>query len=329
MKQSSNASPLGALLTEIRDEAVRLAAYPARAAEPRSSRPPAEEQALPASTVSPLGALLAAMRTQTVQHPSAPRAQKPPPSRRAGLLEPALHLEANVVSAPAGRGARAVWLLPVSALLHAALLVAAIVTPLLTTEPLPAPSTVTRAFFVEPALAPPPPPPPPPPPARPAPAFRPLPRKAAGEERAFTAPVETPESIVPEDPEDIGEGEPGGVPGGIPGGVIGGIVGGLPESPPPLPPVRVGDGIREPRKLKHVSPIYPDIAVRANVRGAVVLECVISPQGRVTAVKVVRGIPLLDDAAIAAVKQWVFTPTLKDGVPVAVILPVTVEFRLQ
>ena len=63
--------------------------------------------------------------------------------------------------------------------------------------------------------------------------------------------------------------------------------------------------------------------------GVVILECTISPQGKVTDVKVLRGIPLLDQAAIDAVKQWVYTPTLLNGVPVPVIMTVTVNFKLS
>jgi periplasmic protein TonB len=55
----------------------------------------------------------------------------------------------------------------------------------------------------------------------------------------------------------------------------------------------------------------------------------VSPLGRVTRVTVVKSIPLLDQAAMEAVKQWVYTPTLKDGVPVPVILTVTVQFGLK
>jgi len=61
----------------------------------------------------------------------------------------------------------------------------------------------------------------------------------------------------------------------------------------------------------------------------VILECTISPQGRVADVKVLRPIPLLEQAAIDAVKQWQYTPTLLNGVPVPVIMTVTVNFRLN
>ena len=87
--------------------------------------------------------------------------------------------------------------------------------------------------------------------------------------------------------------------------------------------------IKEPKKLKTVNPAYPDIAKQARVQGVVILECTISPQGKVTDVKILRGIPLLDAAAVEAVKQWVYSPTLLNGVPVPVIMTVTVNFRLS
>ena len=61
----------------------------------------------------------------------------------------------------------------------------------------------------------------------------------------------------------------------------------------------------------------------------VILEATISPQGKVTDIKVLRGIPLLDQAAVEAVRQWVYTPTLLNGVPVPVIMTVTVNFKLS
>ena len=60
-----------------------------------------------------------------------------------------------------------------------------------------------------------------------------------------------------------------------------------------------------------------------------ILEATIGPDGRVQDVKVLRSIPLLDQAALDAVRQWVFTPTLLNGVPVPVIMTVTVQFTLQ
>jgi protein TonB len=93
--------------------------------------------------------------------------------------------------------------------------------------------------------------------------------------------------------------------------------------------VRVGGVVREPRKVKDVPPVYPRIALEARLQGMVILECVISPQGRVENVKVLRGVPTLDEAAVAAVRQWVYTPTLVDGVPTSVVMTVTVNFLLR
>jgi protein TonB len=220
--------------------------------------------------------------------------------------------------------------LPVSIGLHAIVLLIAVVVPILTSEELPEPTSAVKAFFVEPAAAPPPPPPPPPPAPKPVNIPRPV-STPPPTETTFTAPVEVPEEIVPEEGIDLGVegGQPGGVEGGVPGGVVGGVVGGLPDAPPPVQAVRVGGQIKEPKKLKNVPPVYPDIARQARVQGVVILECTISPQGKVTEVKVLRGIPLLDQSAMDAVKQWVYTPTLLNGVPVPVIMTVTVNFRLN
>jgi protein TonB len=133
-----------------------------------------------------------------------------------------------------------------------------------------------------------------------------------------------------EQPLDVGV--VGGVEGGVPGGVVGGVVGGLPEAPPPPPPaapVRVGGNIKPPKKIKDVKPTYPAIAQSARVQGIVIIEATIGPTGKVTDAKVLRSQPLLDQAALAAVRQWEFTPTLLNGVPVPVIMTVTVQFTLQ
>jgi protein TonB len=219
--------------------------------------------------------------------------------------------------------------LPISLTLHAIVLVLVIVVPLLMSEEMPEPSGAVKAFFVEPP--PPAPPPPPPPPPAPKSAIQPkVQPKIMEEAPKFTAPIEVPDQVRPESL-DLGVegGVAGGVEGGVPGGVVGGVVGGLPDAPPPQQAVRVGGNIKEPKKLKNVNPTYPDIAKQARVQGVVILECTISPQGKVTDVKVLRGIPLLDDAAREAVRQWVYTPTLLNGVPVPVIMTVTVNFKLN
>jgi protein TonB len=219
--------------------------------------------------------------------------------------------------------------LPFSIAVHVILIGFIFLSPILNSDELPATNAAVRAFFVEPAAAPPPPPPPPPPAPKAAVVTRTPPKVV--DESHFVAPVDTPDQVKPQESIDLGleGGVPGGVEGGVPGGVVGGVVGGLPDAPPPVQPVRVGGQIKEPKKLKDVKPAYPDIAKQARVQGIVILECTISPQGRVTDVKVLRGIPLLDASAQEAVRQWVYTPTLLNGVPVPVIMTVTVNFRLS
>lgn len=217
---------------------------------------------------------------------------------------------------------------PVSLVVHLGAVTALILVPIFGSADLPQPTSSVRAFLVEPpAIGAPPPPPPPPALAA---AARTAPRPAAP--AAFVAPIETPDTIAAEPTLDLGleGGAPGGVEGGVAGGVVGGIVGGLPEAPPPVhAPVRVGGQIKEPRKLKDVTPVYPPLAADARVKGTVILEAVLQPDGRVGNVKVLRSIPLLDEAAVTAVRQWVYTPTFLDGVPVPVIMTVTVTFNLH
>jgi protein TonB len=123
----------------------------------------------------------------------------------------------------------------------------------------------------------------------------------------------------------------GGVAGGIPGGVVGGVVGGIPPPPPPPPaaPIRVGGDIKAPTLLKRVEPTYPPFAVKAKVQGNVYLDAVIGKDGSVTNVTVTGGNDMLKQAAIDAVKQWKYTPTLLGGVPVEVALYVQVFFQLN
>jgi protein TonB len=215
---------------------------------------------------------------------------------------------------------------PVSIAIHLAGLAALVLVPILMSNELPPPATGVRAFLVEPpAIAAPPPPPPPAPAAA---AARPVPAPSAP--ARFVAPVTTPDTIAPEKGLELGVegGAPGGVEGGVEGGVVGGIIGGLPEAPPPVHPLRVGGNISEPRKLKHVAPEYPDLARQARVTGMVIVEAVIGEDGRVRDISVLRSIPMLDEAAVAAVKQWVYAPTLLNGIPVPVIMTITLRFSL-
>jgi protein TonB len=256
------------------------------------------------------------------------------PTGRRGGPEPALTLgNYGLTAADPGVRKRQEMAWPASMALHAAAAIAVAIVPLLLAEALPVPESGTRAFFVEPIAAPPPPPPPPPPAARATTATRVVP-KATVAPVGFVAPIEVPTEIRPEEGLDLGGiegGVAGGVEGGVPGGVVGGVVGGLPDAPPPPPakPVRVGGDVREPRKIVDVAPVYPQLAMKAGIEGVVIIEATIDPRGRVVNTMVLRGIPVLDEAALEAVRQWVYTPTLLNGVPTPIIMTVTVRFRLQ
>ena len=105
---------------------------------------------------------------------------------------------------------------------------------------------------------------------------------------------------------------------------------GVPPPPPyPQQPIRVGGNIRTPMKIRDVRPVYPPTAQAAGITGMVILEAIIGADGAVSDVKVVKSIPELDAAAMDAVRQWRFEPTLLNGAPVPVIMTVTVSFSLQ
>jgi TonB family protein len=134
----------------------------------------------------------------------------------------------------------------------------------------------------------------------------------------------------------VAGGVTGGVQGGVSGGVFGGIVGSIAAPPPPPPPaplppdtVRVGGNIRPPTKVLDVKPVYPAEAQDARVQGFVIIEAVIDKDGKVINARVLRSIPILDQAALDAVRQWEFTPTTVNGVPLNVIMTVTVNFTLR
>ena len=95
------------------------------------------------------------------------------------------------------------------------------------------------------------------------------------------------------------------------------------------PPVRVGTTVRTPQKLRDVHPVYPTMARVARVEGTVIIEATIGIDGRLVDTRILRSIPLLDQAALDAVRQWEFTPSLLNGVPVPVIMTVTVTFTLS
>lgn len=187
------------------------------------------------------------------------------------------------------------------------------------------------------------PPPPPPPPAA-APVVKVMPvRRVFMTEGKLVAPRYVPEKVAmikeaPIPDSDLGAvgGVPGGVPGGTMGGVIGGVIGGVlgngivPAAPAgPKKPVRVGGHIRAPKAIYQPAPPYPVIARQARITGVVVIDCVLDEQGNVVEMKVVSGPPLLYAAAMNALKEWKYEPTLLNDTPISVQMIVNVTFQLN
>ena len=230
-----------------------------------------------------------------------------------------------------------------SGLAHGTVVLLLVVPALYATDALPKPQEAI-AFFV--TVPPPPPPAPAPPPPPPAVSAKPTPRKVAratprpvaAVRPVAAAPVEAPSAITPETGfEGIASnvvpeaGFEGGVEGGVPGGVVGGLEHALPPPPPPAPPrapVRVGGAITAPRLLHRVAPEYPPLAAQAQIEGIVILEATVGRDGRVDEVSVLRSNSVLDDAAMAAVRQWVYEPLMLNGKPQPFVLTVTVSFSL-
>jgi protein TonB len=125
-------------------------------------------------------------------------------------------------------------------------------------------------------------------------------------------------------------------PSGV-GGVVGGVPGGAPPPPPPpekkAPPppqrIRVGGNVQQAKLVRQPRPIYPPLAKQARISGVVRLSAVISKNGTIQELQVISGHPLLVPAALEAVKQWVYQPTLLNGEPVEVVTQIDVNFTLS
>jgi TonB family protein len=92
--------------------------------------------------------------------------------------------------------------------------------------------------------------------------------------------------------------------------------------------VRIGGDVKPPKKIKHVSPVYPEDAREAGIEGVVIVEAVINKEGKVARAWVLRSVPELDQAALDAVLQWEFEPTYVKGKPVSVEMTITINFTL-
>jgi protein TonB len=153
----------------------------------------------------------------------------------------------------------------------------------------------------------------------------------------YKAPIAAPSHIVPERsvPEAAITAPPGstvdpgaGVGAGVPEG-IGSVAPAAVLAAPPPGPVRIGGLIREPKKIVDVRPVYPPMARAARIQGTVILEAIIDEQGNVDQLRVLQSYPFLDAAAMDAVSRWRYTPTQLNGVPVPVLMTITITFRLQ
>ena len=230
----------------------------------------------------------------------------------------------DVVRPSVKLGSRAWYSVPLSIVAHACVAAIVIVVPLMATDVLPRPTSI-RATFVDS------PPPPPPPPVAPAPASSNTPVSA----NPKVAPTEPPNEISKEPAAPPVPGIGPGLEGGLPTGLVSGteltVVPHPPSPPPPSPtrPVPVGGNIAVPKKIKDVRPVYPTIAQANRVSGTVIIQATIGADGRVQNAVVIKSIPLLDQAALEAVRQWQFTPTRLNGIPIPVIMTVTITFNLN
>ncbi len=186
--------------------------------------------------------------------------------------------------------------------------------------------------------------PPPPPPLAPAPAAASAP--AAAEPAAVSPlppapPLERPlqtlaalpglARLAPEErPASYGLGGLGSGPSlsnGF-GGVAGGVGWGAGTAPGPQEPVKVA-AAEAPTLIHRVEPVYPKEASAGRIQGTVVVEATVDEQGNVQDVKILRSIEQLDDAAIAAVRQWRYEPLTVDGKPASFVITINVSFHLR
>src|ERR1700676_645957 len=156
----------------------------------------------------------------------------------------------------------------------------------------------------------------------------------------LTAPTFVPKRVVVADDAPPADQEfAGGVVGGLPGGLGGGQVDGLlnvsvstaPVAPKPVSepkkPVRLTSGVKPPRLIFSPAPEYPLLAKQSHIAGIVVIEAIIDERGNVTEARAISGQPLLVAAALKAVSQRRYEPTIFDGEPTPIELTVEVTFH--
>ena len=236
--------------------------------------------------------------------------------------------EEMLVSNPYATKTNKRWTVLVSFVFQVTFLGILLLIPLIYTEALP------KAMLATLLVAPPPPPPPPPPPAQ-VQVIR-KPQVHLMDAGKLMAPKTIPKNvtIIKEEAEpDMGGmvgGVVGGVAGGSMGGAIGGVIGGMPAPPKPAQSrIKVGGNVTAARIVNRTTPIYPPLARQTRISGTVRLHAIIAKDGTVQQLEVLSGHPLLVQAALDAVRQWRYQPTLLNGEPVEVDTTVDVIFSLN
>jgi protein TonB len=236
--------------------------------------------------------------------------------------------EELVVSSPHPTRTSKPWTMAVSMAFQVLFLAILLLIPLIYTEALP------KAMLATLLVAPPPPPPPPPPPAQ-VQVIR-KPQVHLMDAGKLVAPKVIPKDvkIIKEEAEPDMGGMSGGVVGGVAGGSMGGVIGGVVGSVAPPPPkvqqrIRVGGNVTAAKVINRVNPLYPPLARQTRISGTVRLHAIIAKDGTVQQLEVMSGHPLLVQAALDAVRQWRYQPTLLNGEPVEVDTTVDVIFSLN
>jgi protein TonB len=94
-------------------------------------------------------------------------------------------------------------------------------------------------------------------------------------------------------------------------------------------PLKISEGVLQAQLISHIEPRYPTLAKQTKTEGIVRLRAIISRDGRITSLDILSGHPLLVQAALEAVSQWRYRPTMLNGEPVEVETSITVIFRLH